>query len=502
MEPEEKTRSMTMTKKNPLILASILLIASLPALAALQAQAPDKSIPASVQQAVAAADYAAVRIKEFPIAVQCWTYRNYSFLETLDKVKALGIKNIQAFPGQLLGKAIPKAVFGPDMTDDELKAVRAAAESAGIRIVGFGVCEIGTTEKEMRKIFDFAAKMEIPTIVCEPPADDYALLGKLAEEYGIRVAVHNHPAPAKYAYPALLVKNLAGQNRLLGSCADPGHWMRGGLKPVECLRYLEGRILDVHLKDRSDFGTKKVADTAVGDGKAGLRDILAELTLQDYDGYLTFEYENEKEAATPEPAIMKSLANIKALTYYAGYEQVFRRGWGGYEKYGWNHYGPGYFEVDPATGVLKGNGGMGLLWYSVRTYRDFVLECDFKCASKDTNSGIFVRVPGVPSSNDYIYHSLEIQIYDAGEGIHATGAAYDIKAAASGASLPPGEWNHFKIIFKGGRLTVDLNGKTILDWDAVPGGKVKDIAREGYIGFQNHDSVAPIYFRNIFIKEI
>jgi hypothetical protein len=34
------------------------------------------------------------------------------------------------------------------------------------------------------------------------------------------------------------------------------------------------------------------------------------------------------------------------------------------------------------------------------------------------------------------------------------------------------------------------------------GGKVKDFAAEGYIGFQNHDSVAPPYFRNIFIKEL
>ena len=464
--------------------------------------APDKTIPASVGQQVAATDFGKIRIKEFPVAVQCWTYRKFSFFESLDKVKALGIKYIQAFPGQPLGKSMPKAAFGPEMTDDQVKAVKEGLTASGIRIVGFGVCEIGTSEAEMRKVFDFARKMDIPTVVCEPQDDDFTLLDKLAGEYGIRVAVHNHPEPAKYAYPSVLVKNIAGRSRLIGSCADPGHWMRCGLKPVECLRYLDGRIIDVHLKDRSDFGTKGVVDTAVGDGKAGLRDMLAELTRQDFDGYLTFEYENEKEAATPEPAIRKSLANIEALTYYAGYKQIFGRSWGGYEKYGWNHYGPGYFEVDPVTGVLKGHGGMGLLWYSQKTYRDFILECDFLCASKDTNSGIFIRVPGVPSSDDYIYHSFEVQIYDAGEGIHATGAVYDVQAASPNASLPPGEWNHIKIMFKGKHLNVELNGKTVVDWDAVPGGKVRDFAPEGYVGFQNHDSVAPIFFKNIFIKEL
>jgi len=490
-------------KKIALAVLVLIALTALNAAGLLQkAQSPDKSIPTSVVEKVAAVDYGKVRIKEFPVAVQCWTYRKFTFFETLDKVKALGIDAIQAYPGQPLGKSLPKAVFGPGMNEAEIGAVKEALTASGVRIVGFGVCEIGTTEPEMRKVFDFAVKMGIPTIVCEPADDDYSLLDKLAGEYDIRVAVHNHPEPAKYAFPAILVKNLQGRSRLLGSCFDPGHFMRGGLKPIECLRYLEGRILDVHLKDRSDFGTKKVIDTAVGDGKAGLRDILAELTLQDYDGYLTFEYENEKEVAAPEPAIRRSLANIKALTYYAGYTQIFQRRWGGYEKHGWNHYGPGYFEVDPATGVLKGNGGMGLLWYGAKVYRDFVLECDFMCASKDTNSGIFLRVPAVPTSDDYIYHSFEIQIWDAGEGIHATGAVYDIQAASANASLPPGQWNHFKITFRGKHIGVELNGKTVVDWNGVPGGKVRDFASEGYIGFQNHDSIAPVYFRNIYVKEL
>jgi len=33
-------------------------------------------------------------------------------------------------------------------------------------------------------------------------------------------------------------------------------------------------------------------------------------------------------------------------------------------------------------------------------------------------------------------------------------------------------------------------------------GKVHDLAGQGYIGLQNHDSLSPVYFRNIYIKEI
>jgi sugar phosphate isomerase/epimerase len=485
------------------VLAAVALMTSLMALEARQTSTPDKGIPASVKEAVAAANYAGVRIKEFPVAVQCWTYRKYTFFETLDKVKALGIRYIQAYPEQLLGKEMPKVAFGPGMTEEQMKTVLDRVAVAGIEIVGYGVCDIGATEAGMRRVFDFARKMGIPTVVCEPEDDDYTLLEKLVEEYGIRLAVHNHPEPAKYAYPALLAKDIEGRSRLIGACADPGHWMRCGLMPVECLRYLESRVLDVHIKDRSDFGNgKTVVDTAVGDGKAGLRDILAELTLQDYDGYLTIEYENEAKVAAPEPDIRKTLENIKALTYYGGYTRIFHAEEGVYDKYGWNHYGPGGFTIDPRTGVLEGHGGMGLLWYSAKMFRDFVLECDYMCAAKETNSGIFIRVPGLPSSHDYIYHSIEVQINDAGEGIHATGAAYDIKASSPGAAVPAGQWNHIKITFRGARLAIELNGRVVLDWDAVPGGKVRDLAPEGYIGLQNHDSIAPIYFKDIYIKEL
>ncbi len=103
-----------------------------------------------------------------------------------------------------------------------------------------------------------------------------------------------------------------------------------------------------------------------------------------------------------------------------GYEQILKEHDGTYTKDGWEHFGPGYFELDPETGVLRSHGGMGLFWYAVQEYGDFVLELDFKCSDVTTNSGVFVRVPGVPTSDDYIYHSFEIQIDDASEGIHTT----------------------------------------------------------------------------------
>ena len=49
---------------------------------------------------------------------------------------------------------------------------------------------------------------------------------------------------------------------------------------------------------------------------------------------------------------------------------------------------------------------------------------------------------------------------------------------------------------------MELNGQKVLDWEAEPRGKIKDFAERGYIGLQNHDDRSPVYFRNIFVKEL
>ncbi len=458
-----------------------------------------RHISPEIQKMVEATDYKAVRIKKIPFGVEAWTFRRFTFFETLAKLKELGIAYVEAYPGQPLSADLPKLVFDENMTEATMVKVKSKLKETGVSIVAYGVCDIGKNEASMRKVFDFARKMGFRTVVCEPADDDFTLLERLVKEYDVRIAIHNHPAPAKYNLPETVFAHVDGRDPRIGSCFDNGHFMRGMNDPREAMKLLQGRILDFHLKDRTDYGTGRGQDDAwpgQGKGKGNLRDLLAELTLQGYDGYISMEYEKESEVANPVPAVKAAMAYVKSVTYFDGYDQIFKG-----EKHGWNHYGPGYFEADPKTGVLKGQGGMGLLWYG-KKYKDFILECDYKCASPETNSGIFLRVPDVPISDDYIYHSFEIQIYDAGKDIHGTAAVYDVQAPKLQAFLPAGEWNHIKIEFRGSHLKIELNGKLVQDWEAKPGGKVKDFALAGFIGFQNHDSVAPPFFRNIYVKEL
>lgn len=58
-----------------------------------------------------------------------------------------------------------------------------------------------------------------------------------------------------------------------------------------------------------------------------------------------------------------------------------------------------------------------------------------------------------------------------------------------------GSWNRFHITMKGDRLTVVLNGKTVIEKAQLPG-----IAKTGRIALQHHGD--PIQFANIYIKEL
>jgi cytochrome c len=60
---------------------------------------------------------------------------------------------------------------------------------------------------------------------------------------------------------------------------------------------------------------------------------------------------------------------------------------------GWNMAGKGSFHVIEKEEALQSEGGMGLLWYTKKRYRNFIFKLDWKVLHKNDNSGVFVRFP-------------------------------------------------------------------------------------------------------------
>jgi glucose/arabinose dehydrogenase/type 1 glutamine amidotransferase len=162
---------------------------------------------------------------------------------------------------------------------------------------------------------------------------------------------------------------------------------------------------------------------------------------------------------------------------------------------GWQQVGPGRFVVQP-DGTLLGEGGMGLLYYKERPFRDFVLNIDYMAESPGANSGIFVRFPEQPKTpEDAIKSGYEIQIDNTADAIHTTGSIYDVAAPTRMAANPAGQWNHYRIEVTGQRYQVYLNGEKVNDFFGERG-------RQGYIGLQNHDVDSRVHFKNIAVSPI
>jgi sugar phosphate isomerase/epimerase len=119
---------------------------------------------------------------------------------------------------------------------------------------------------------------------------------KFVKDLDLYVAIHNHPRqPNNPNYkvwdPSYIKELVAPFDKRIGACADTGHWVRSGIKPVDALKILKGRIHASHLKDLNSFGPPHGHDVPYGTGVSDIPAILAEFRSQGYQGHLSVEYE-------------------------------------------------------------------------------------------------------------------------------------------------------------------------------------------------------------------
>jgi len=175
---------------------------------------------------------------------------------------------------------------------------------------------------------------------------------------------------------------------------------------------------------------------------------------------------------------------------------------------GWVMVGPGRFVIE--NGLMKTEGGMGLLYYSQEKIGGATLRVVFKTTSQYANSGVFIRLPELPKDPWYAVHNgYEVQIDAGGDEWHCTGALYSLAKVSGKNQKPMGEWNTMEIRLEGQKTIVFLNGEKINEFDGnqpVPPRKawfepVRGPRPDaGYIGLQNHDARSTVYFREVSVK--
>jgi len=242
----------------------------------------------------------------FAIGCQAYTFNRFSVFEAIDKTAAAGGKVIEFYPGQKLSPTEPTVVFNHDASDEVVAKVKAKLGEAGLRAVNYGVVEVPADEPGARKVFDFAKKLGLRSITTESTGS-LDTIERLVKEYDIGCGIHNHPRrPNDPSYrvwdPAYILEIVKGRDARIGAAADTGHWTRSGIKPVDALRLLEGRVVSVHLKDLNVFGQREAHDVPFGTGVGDVPAVLDELRRQAFGGNISIEYEYNWESSVPEVA--------------------------------------------------------------------------------------------------------------------------------------------------------------------------------------------------------
>jgi len=175
------------------------------------------------------------------------------------------------------------------------------------------------------------------------------------------------------------------------------------------------------------------------------------------------------------------------------------------------------------------------LWTD-KSYRNFVVRVDWRIkATPYRNKNARIVMPDGSDKLDENGKAIQIDVPDSDSGILLRGTAkaqlniwrspvgsgefhgyrtdrtmrQAIRAAVTpkvNADKNIGEWNTFEITIRGDRVSVVLNGKTVVENAQLPG-----VPAEGPLGLQHHGRVengqylgppSLLQFRNIFIKEL
>ncbi len=153
------------------------------------------------------------------------------------------------------------------MSDAAMAELKAECARLGVRPVNYGVVAAKDAE-EVRAIMSFAEKMELYS-VCTESTEQIAAWEACAKEFDMKVAFHEHGGSMerpsyKVWNPLYILGVVESRDPRVGACADLGHWCTSNLKPIDCLRILNGRIISVHLKDKASNGEAPVVVAGKG----------------------------------------------------------------------------------------------------------------------------------------------------------------------------------------------------------------------------------------------
>jgi sugar phosphate isomerase/epimerase len=235
------------------------------------------------------------------LGVASYSTRKFTLDQTLEMAKTLGVTSM-TFKDVHIPRTDP-----PEAT----RALRAKIEAAGITIMGGGTITIPNNPDQIKKEFDYAKNAGFPLIYTDPEPAALDTIERLAKEYDIKVAIHNHgPEDKRWPRPQDAYAAIKSRDKRLGLCIDIGHTTRTGADPVQACRECRDRLYDMHVKDLSSKSDRE-SQVEVGRGIIDFPGLFKTLIEIGYQGQVGLEY--EIKAKDPLPGMIESMAYMRGV---------------------------------------------------------------------------------------------------------------------------------------------------------------------------------------------
>ena len=220
------------------------------------------------------------------LGIQLYSLRKFPLDIALKHAKDLGFEQVEFYNG----------MFPLDSSDEKIAEIVGQVKALGLTISSHGVNDFSKDVAANRRVFEFAKKVGLKTITAGPTPDSMDSLNDLVKEFNIRIAIHNHGPKDRFNKVTDLLKAIEGRDERIGACADLGHYIRSGEKPVDVIRALTGRLFGIHLKD---FATMedKAKGVLLGQGHLQCDAVFDALVKAKFpaDGALSLEYEENED---------------------------------------------------------------------------------------------------------------------------------------------------------------------------------------------------------------
>lgn len=248
-----------------------------------------------------AAAPASPRADALKLGVASYSFREFPLDRALEMTRSLGVTRM-TFKDVHVPRTDP-----PETT----RALRAKIEAAGITIMGGGTITIKNDPAQIEKEFLYAKNAGFPLIYVDPEPEALDTIERLAKQYDIRVAIHNHgPEDKRWPRPQDAYAAVKSRDRRLGLCIDIGHTTRTGTDPVQACRECRDRLYDMHVKDLASKSEKE-SQVEVGRGIIDFPALFRTLIEIRYQGQVGLEYEiNPKN---PLPGMIESMAYMRGV---------------------------------------------------------------------------------------------------------------------------------------------------------------------------------------------